>query len=132
MKQIILFLLLIFSGAALADADTSARLSQLKEALSNVQQEQQSAYQNYQMTQELRRIEVQEGSPPMAQHPYGMDINTPPPNYEDVLRAQQEREARIQQYTSELGSLFRSFLELEQQKKLLRKQIQELEQHSDE
>lgn len=132
MKQIILFLLLIASGAALAGPDTSARLSQLKTELGNVQQEQQSVYQNYQMTKELRRIEVQEGSPPMAQHPYGLDINTPPPNYDDVLQAQVEREEHIQQYTSDLRRLFARFLELEGQKKLLLMQIRELEQHPNE
>ena len=129
MKQLILFLLILASGAALADPDASASLSQLKAELRSVQQEQQSAYQNYQMTKELRRIEVQEGSPPMAQHPYGIDLNTPPPNYEDVLRQQQEREERIRQYTSELGELSADFMELEKKKKLLTKQIQELEKH---
>jgi len=131
MKQIILFLLLIASGAALADPNSSIRLNKLKAELSSVQQEQQSAYQNYQMTQELRRIEVQEGSPPMIQHPYGTDIYTPPPNYDDVLRAQVERENRIQQYTSELSQLFARFQELENQRKLILKNIKELEQHPD-
>ena len=123
MKQIIFFLLLISSGVALADSNTPASLNQLKAELRGVQQEQQSAYQNYQITRELRRIEVQESSPPMAQHPYGLGIDTPPPNYEDVLRAQQEREERIRQYTSELSRLSASFMELEKQKKLLLRQI---------
>ena len=131
MKQIIFSLLLIASGAALADPDTSAKMSQLKAQLRSVQQEQQSAYQNYQMTKELRRDVVQEGSPPMAQHPYGMKIGTPPPNYEDVLRTQQEREEHIRQYTSDLSQLSASFMELEKKKKLLLRQIQELEQHPD-
>lgn len=132
MKQIILFLLLIASGAALADPNAPASLNQLKAQLYSVQQEQQSAYQNYQMTKELRRNEVQEGSPLMMQHPYGTDIDTPPPNYEDVLRAQLEREKLIQQYTSDLRRLSASFMELEKQKKLILKQIHELEQHPDE
>ncbi len=129
MKQIILSLLLTASGVALPDPNPPANLNQLKAELRSVQQEQQSAYQNYQMTKELRRNEVQEGSPPMAQHPYGTDIDTPPPNYEDVLRAQQEREERIRQYTSDLGQLSASFMELEKKKKLLIRQILELEQH---
>lgn len=131
MKQIMLFLLLIASGAALAGPETDARLNQLKTELGNVRQEQQSVYQNYQMTKDLRRTEVQEGNPPMAQHPYGVDINTPPPNYDDVLQAQQEREERIRQYTSELGELSARFIRLEKQKRLLLEQIQELQRQAD-
>jgi hypothetical protein len=132
MKQIIIFLLLIVSGTALAEPNAFVRLSQLKAELGSVQQEQQSAYQNYQMTKELRLNEVQESSPPMGQHPYGMDIDTPPPNYEDVLRTQLERENRIQEYTLDLSRLSARFMELEKQKKLILQQIHELEQHPDE
>lgn len=48
MKPIVLFLLFIASGAALAAPNTSAKLSQPKAELSSVQQEQQSAYHDYQ------------------------------------------------------------------------------------
>jgi hypothetical protein len=132
MKKLIYVLLLIASGAVYADADTSAKLSQLKTELSIVQQEQQSAYQNFQMTMELRRIEVQESAPPMNKYPYGMDINVPPPNYDEVLRIQLEREKRIQQYTYFLGNLSERFLKLEEQRKQIIQQISELEQHSKE
>jgi len=132
MKQIIIFLLLIVSGTALADPNAFVRLSQLKAELASVKQEQLSAYQNYQMTKELRLNEVQESGPPMMQHPYGMDIDTPPPNYEDVLRTQLEREKRIQEYSSDLSRLSARFMELEKQKKLILQQIQELEQHPNE
>jgi hypothetical protein len=128
MKQIILFLLLLVSGASLADSIAPDKLGELRAELASVRDEQQSVYQNYQMVKEQRRIEVLEGSPPMAQHPYGMDMDTPPPNYEDVLRAQQERESRIEQYTIELGRLTARFLELEKEKKALLRQIRELEQ----
>ncbi|MDO8991226.1 MAG: hypothetical protein Q7U91_16495 [Sideroxyarcus sp.] len=129
MKHLLYFLLLTISGAVYADADTAARLSQLKTELSNVQQEQQSAYQNFQMTMELRRIEVQEASPPMNQYPYGMDLYTPPPNYDEVLRIQLEREKRIHQYTDFLSTLSERFLRLEEQRKQIIQQIRELEQH---
>jgi len=130
MKQIFLFLLLIASGAALA-ANTPNKLDQLKAELSRVREEQQSAYQDYQMIMELRRNEVQERSPFMLQHPYGMSMDTPPPNYDDVLRAQQEREEQILQHTSELKRLAARYLELEDQRKSLLKQILELERNPD-
>ena len=132
MKHVFLFLLLIASGAALAGSNAPDELSKLEAALNSVVQEQQSVYQNYQMTKELRLIEVQEGSPPMMQHPYGMDIYTPPPNYDDVVRTQMEREQRIQQHTSELKSLSVRYLELENQRKALLEQIKELKPHPDE
>ncbi len=130
MRQIIFILLLVACGKALAASIALGEASELKAELSSVQHEQQSVYQNYQMVKELRRNEVQEGSPPMAQHPYGMSIDTPPPDYDDVLRAQLEREDRIRQYTSDLGPLTERSLDLEAQRKWLLKQIQELEQSS--
>lgn len=126
MKSILLSLLLFGSGTAFAETDALGKLNQLEAALNGVRQEQQSVYQNYQMTKELRLMEVQEGAPPMSQHPYGMDINTPPPNYDDVVRAQMERERRIQQYTDELKDLSARYLELEDQRKELLEQIGEL------
>ena len=128
MKQILLFLLLFSSGAALAGTNMPDKLSQLESALNGVRQEQQSVYQNYQMAKELRLMEVQEGSP----HPYGTDINTPPPNYDDVVRAQLEHENRIQQYTDDLKRLSSRYLELESQRKSLQEQIRELKQQQGE
>ncbi len=133
MKPFLLFLLLIASGTAFADADTPDKLNQLEAELNGVRQEQQSVYQNYQMTKELRLMEVQEGSPPTSGYPYGKgiygtDLNIPPPNYDDVVRAQMEREQRIQHYTDELKGLSARYLELEDQRKALLEQIRELKQ----
>jgi hypothetical protein len=132
MKPILVFLLLIATGTASADAGTRDKLDQLRTALDGVRQEQQSVYQSYQMTRELRLTEVQEGMPPRAQQPYGTDLNTPPPNYDDVVRAQLERERRIQEYTDTLKGLSVRYLELEEKRKELLMQIRELERHADE
>lgn len=132
MKHILLFLLLIAPGAAPAGPNPPDELRELEAALDGVEREQQSVYRNYQMTKELRLIEVQEGSPPMMQHPYGMDINTPPPDYDDVVRTQMEREQRIQQHTDEMKSLSSRYLELEHRRKALLEQIRKLKQHPDE
>ncbi len=127
---LLIVLLVIASSAALSAPDSTDRLNDLASQLNDVRQEQQSVYQNYQMTREARRLEVQEGSPPMAQHPYGLDIYTPPPGYDDVLREQQAREQRIQQYTDELRGLSARYLELERQRKSLLRQIEDLKQQS--
>lgn len=126
MKRTLLFLLLFASGTALAVTDAQGKLNQIEAVLNGVRQEQQSVYQNYQMTKELRLMVVQEGS----QNLYVMDINTPPPNYDDVVRTQLEREQRIQQYTDDLKRLSVRYLELEHQRKVLLDQIKELAQHS--
>lgn len=133
MRSFIPFLLLIASCAAFADENTQDKLKELQAELDGVRQEQQSVYQDYQMTKELRLMEVQEGLPPTSGYPYGKsiygtDINTPPPNYDDVVREQQEREQHIQQYTDELKSLSARYLELEEQRKALLEQIRELKQ----
>jgi len=123
MKHILLSLLLFVSAAAFADDDLQDQLKQLEADLNSVRQEQQSVYQNYQMTKELRLTEVQESSQPL-----GTDINTPPPNYEDVMREQLEREQRIQQYSDELKSMSERYLELEEERKAMLEQIRELKQ----
>lgn len=125
MKRTLLFLLLFASGTALAVTDAQGKLNQIEAVLNGVRQEQQSVYQNYQMTKEMRLMVVQEGS----QNLYVMDINTPPPNYDDVMRTQLEREQRIQQYTDDLKRLSVRYLELEDQRKALLDQVNELAQH---
>jgi len=156
MKQIILLLLLLASGAALADSNAPDKLSQLKAQLSGVQEEQKSVYQNSQMIKEMRLKEEKEEEQqnyqnemskeprqkeeregmliftnPVTQPPYVMSPETPLPDYEAVMQAQLEREDRILQYTSDLKRLSARFLELEEQRKALLKQIKELEQHPD-
>lgn len=132
MKRIAFFLLVLASAPALAQPQQNEpdELAQLKESLREVQAEEQSVYQDYQMLKELRLQVVQENSPPMAQHPNGFGLYTPPPNYVDVLREQQEHEERIEQYTMELRRLAVRFLELERERKALLQDIEALEQDS--
>ncbi len=131
MKRILSLLLLIAAGTAVAASNTAERLGELESELDGVRQEQQSVYQSYQMTKELRRAEVKEDSPFMMQYPHGTGVDAQWPNYDDVIREQQEREKRIEQYTSELKGLSARYLELESQRKALLKQIMDLRQHPD-
>ncbi|OGT00366.1 MAG: hypothetical protein A3F73_06095 [Gallionellales bacterium RIFCSPLOWO2_12_FULL_59_22] len=123
MKQTLTILLMIASSMAFADSDTPDKLNELESTLNRVRQGQQSVYQNYLMTKELRLLEIQEGSLATSQHPYSTSINTPPPNYDDIVRAQLEREQRIQQYTNDLKNMSMRYLELEEQRKKLLEQI---------
>ncbi|MCK9201302.1 MAG: hypothetical protein M0P59_07795 [Gallionella sp.] len=128
MKYILLSLLLFMSAAALADDDVQDKLKQLETDLNGVRQEQQSVYQNYQMVRDMRLMEAQEGIPPKSQYPQGMDLNTPPPNFDEVFSMQMEREQRIRQYTDDLESMSERYLELEEERKTLLEQIKALKQ----
>ncbi|MGH8761961.1 MAG: hypothetical protein ACREUR_01875, partial [Nitrosospira sp.] len=96
--------------------------------LSKVQQEQQSVYQQFQLTQELRRNEIQEDHPFIVQGSAGMGgvRDAPPINYDDNIRLQRERQERIQQYTRDLNDLYSRYSELGEQKKSLLGQLMEL------
>lgn len=104
------------------------RITQLEMLLNQVNQEQQAVYQQFQMTQDLRRNEIQDGHPLIVQGPPAMGgiKDAPPVNYDDKIRLQQERQERIQQYTSDLNRLYSRYAELEEQKKILFDQLMEL------
>lgn len=137
MRAIILILFLFGSGLAgstLAQTAASVtpqpdpRIAQLEMALNKVQQEQQSVYQQFQMTLELRRYEIQEGNPVVLQGPTGMGgmRDSPPINYDDMIRVQQERKERIQQYTRDINNLYSRYTELGERRRALMDQLMEL------
>ncbi len=128
MKRIILCLLLLAPAPVLADPNTPDELTRLEATLQGVQQEQQSVFQSYQMTKERRRLAMEEEYQPHTRDPYGNDFNAQWPSYDDAMRAQMERERRIQQYSDYMKSLLERYLELEQQRKSLIQRINELEQ----
>ena len=148
MKPIILALFLFGSSLSSALAQTASnpypkvpppipnpRVAQLEMALSHVQQEQQAVYQQFQMTQELRRNEIQENSPlaiqtpdAMMQAPYAMGglKDNPPQSYDDNVRLRRERQERIEQYTRDLNRLYSRYAELGEQKRVLLDHLMEL------
>lgn len=154
MKPIILVLFLLGSslaGPALAQTasnpypkttppitippTTNPRVAELEMALNQVQQEQQAVYQQFQMTQELRRNEIQENYPQAIQTPnstmqapYTMGglKDNPPQSYDDNVRMQRERQERIEQYARDLNRLYSRYAELGEQKRVLLDQLMEL------
>ncbi|MDN5880932.1 MAG: hypothetical protein L0H75_07025 [Nitrosospira sp.] len=137
MKAIILTLFLFGSalaGSTLAQTESSVapqpdpRIRLLEAALNRVQQEQQSVYQQFQMTLELRRYEIQEGNPLILQGPTGMGgvRDAPPIDYDVMVRVQQERKERIQQYTRDINSLYSRYSELGERRRTLVDQLIEL------
>jgi len=127
-KHLILFLLLIVPISGWADTD--AQIRQLEKALLRVQQETQFTYQQFIMTQEMRRNEIQEVSLPISPNTPGASV--PIPLYEDFVQRNQEKQVRIQQYTADLDRLYMRYKELENEKILLVEKINELEQNQEE
>lgn len=148
MKRLIIALFLLASslaGLALAQSALNPHakasnpapdpeIARLETVLSHVNQEQRAVYHQFQMTQELRRNEMQEGYPSlqapstMVQGFYvagGLKDN-PPQSYDDNVRLLRERQERIQQYTQDLDRLYARYAELGEQKKLLLDQLMEL------
>jgi cell division protein FtsB len=113
---------------ARGDAEVDAEIRQLQASIAALQQEQQSLYQQFQMTQELRRTETQDLNPGVVQNSPVYDMNSPQTNYEDQERAKRERLDRIQKYTQDLNSMYARYRALEDQKTALRARIDELMQ----
>jgi len=111
-----------------ADAEVDAEVRQLQASIAALQQEQQSLYQQFQMTQELRRTETQDLNPGVIQNSPVYDIYSPATSYEDQERAKRERLDRIQKYTQHLNSMYARYRALEDQKTALRARIDELMQ----
>lgn len=125
MKTILVFLVLTFTTAILADAEKSAEQTQLKQletALERVHQESQSVYQQFLMVQELRRNDASEPSMnvPLPSTP-GQSI--PIPNYNDLMQRQQAKQARVSQYSADLDRLYARYQELENEKQQILEQM---------
>ena len=128
MKFIILAAWLLSAAAFAADPQIEAEIQQLQTQIANVQQEGQSAFQQFQMIDGLLRLELQAEHPAVIQNSPMYSSDNPPPNYEDVVREKREREARIDSYTAELNNLYARYRLLEEQRAGLVERLNELMQ----
>ncbi len=125
MKQILFFLLLLVSVSGWADTNDSVR--RLEQALTRIQQEEQSTYQQFLMVQELRRNAMQvEQELPVSIPPSGSMISSPAVNYDDLAKRKRENNARIEQYTADLEHLYIRHRELGDERKALIEQLGQL------
>lgn len=122
MKTIIFFLSLALSITVWAD-DTETQISQLEKQLVHLQQESQSTYQQFLMTQELRR-NATDAPLPIEMPPNPPDKSIPIPEYDELIKEKQEKQDNIKKYTDDLDRLDARFKALENKKqKLLQKLI---------
>lgn len=129
MKKI-LFLIIALSSYNWAAAETEdARLEQLEAAYSRVQQEQQSVFQQFQMSQELRRNELEPSAAPAGVRRYSaMGEDSKAVDYDENVRQQQARQERLQRYDREISRAYTRYLELASQKKALLDQMQAVQE----
>ena len=114
--------LLLWCASAFAQEDVDVQMKRLETALNRIQAEQQSVYHQFQMIQELRRTALQ-------QQQQSIMVYTPPatpPNYDDVVREKDARDAQMRGYAEELDRLYGRYRELEDQKRPLIDQLSDI------
>jgi len=112
--------------AAGSDTDRDAQLRRVERAISHIQQEQQSAYQEFGMVQELRRSLMQQTTPPAPPAVSGVDGDLP--SYDEQARQRRQVEEQLQRYAVELERLYARYRELDEQKRSLLDRMNELSQ----
>lgn len=117
-------LALVIPLCAHADPQTDAEARRLEASLVRIQQTQASVYQQFQMAQELRRIESAKPDP--AALPTTPQINTEPLDYNELQRLRAERAQRIKDLDAEIERLYARYRELEAQKEPLLSRLGEL------
>lgn len=128
MQFILLLLFFVFTDAIWANTealDQEAQVRELEKTLTRIQQESQSTYQQFLMIQELRRNEMAE-VPQAVILPNSPSQSIPIPNYEDLIQLKQEKQERIDKYTTDLDHLYARYRELEDEKQAILEQIRSL------
>ncbi|PTQ88071.1 hypothetical protein [Nitrosomonas ureae] len=128
MQFILLLLFFVFANVIWANTealDQEAQIRELEKTLTLIQQESQSTYQQFLMIQELRRNEMAE-VPQAVRLPNSPSQSIPIPNYEDLIQLKQEKQERIDKYTTDLDHLYARYRELEDEKQAIFEQIRSL------
>ena len=122
MRQALILLLIVpvFVWAD-SDAEINQQLYQYESELVRLQQEAQAAHQQFMMIQEMRRHEMYEA--PISTQPSASVRSVPFPKYDDMVQKDQEKQARIQQYSIDLDALYLQHKALEEKRRALYKEI---------
>jgi hypothetical protein len=124
MMKNLIALLLVLPALAQADAATDAELGQLKGWLLEIQRDQLSLFQQAQMVQVLRDIDVEAMNPTVVVNSTVFDIDKQ--NFDELERVKEERMERVVRYTEDLDRIRARYGELEGQKGELNVRIKEL------
>jgi hypothetical protein len=134
MRYFLLLLLFLVPMIGLSENDSSetkgAEILQLEKTMARISQESQATYQQFLMTQELRRNEMMESPDTIPLNLTGKSI--PIPSYEDLQRRRQEKKDRMDKYNEDLDRLYTRYRELENERETIFEKIRRLEQKSTE
>jgi phage host-nuclease inhibitor protein Gam len=122
MRSLIWILPLLALSFAAA-ADDKAEIQELYAAVSALNQEQQSLYQQFQMLQEVRRTNDREFFNSQVRP---LQLTTEIPKYDEVGDAQREVVRRAEELTRQSDQLYAQYNELGARKALLQQRILEL------
>ncbi len=127
MYTLIIALSLVLSVNLLAQApeERNPEIIRLEQTMARVAQESQATYQQFLMTQELRRNEMLESPENIPIDLTGKSI--PIPNYEDLQRRRQEKKERMEKYKTDLDRLYTRYQELESERQAIFEKIKSLE-----
>ncbi|TXI19147.1 MAG: hypothetical protein E6Q62_04910 [Nitrosomonas sp.] len=127
MYPLIIVLSLVLSVNVLAQAPETKNpeIIRLEQTMARVAQESQATYQQFLMTQELRRNEMLESPENIPIDLTGKSI--PIPNYEDLQRRRQEKKERMEKYKTDLDHLYTRYQELESERQAIYEKIKSME-----
>lgn len=126
MKLILIGLLLLSLPLSAAN-DVQKKRQETEAALSMLQQEQQNLFQQFQMLQELRRQELLQENSNIMQQSQPIVGNTML-NYDEVQKREQERLARIKDYSARLNEIHERYQEIDRERQVMINELTALRQ----
>ncbi len=117
MKLILIGLLLLSLPLSAAN-DVQKQKQEVEAALSMLQQEQQNLFQQFQMLQELRRQELLQENSIIMQQSQPIVGNTML-NYDEAQKREQERLARIKDYSARLNEIHERYQEIDRERQVM-------------
>ena len=112
------------------DEVKSAEILRLEGTMARLSQESQAAYQQFLMTQELRRNELATPVDPMPFNSTAKSV--PVPNYEDMIQRRKDKDERLNKYNQDLDQLYLRYKSLEMERDEILQKIKALEQKNTE
>ena len=122
MRHLVYALLLLQLSFSAAAADNDAELERLYGALTMLNQQQQSIYQQFQMVQELRRGSIS----PFYGMPVPSQLGGEVTNYDAAVAAQRNAIQRGENLSQQADALLARYNEIEEMKKPIQLKIYDL------
>lgn len=113
-----------------SDEARKVEILQLEKTMTRISQESQATYQEFLMTQEMRRNEMLQPVNPVPFNPTGESV--PVPDYDDMIQHRKDKDERLAKYTEDLDRLYSRYQSLESEREEIFQKIRTLEQRKTE